>query len=596
MSETSLYLQAAEELRRNPGQWAAYESQGHCVVLAGPGSGKTKTLTIKLARMLSEDVHEPRGVACITYNNECARELEQRLDALGVEAGERVFIGTMHSFSLTQIILPYAKVAGLGLPEEFKVASLQEQRGALERAYDRVVARGENPHSSWRLRMDNYRRLFLNRDVPAFNDNDLTCARLVIAYEEELRARGLIDFDDMPLLSVHALRENLWLQEAIKAKYPILIVDEYQDLGGALHRMVMGLCFGTGIRLFAVGDVDQSIYGFTGANPELLNRLSQREDVETVRLRLNYRSGSSIVNASQYALGEDRDYEASEDAAEGTIYFHPLRGSYDQQANHLFETLIPAAMERLPNLQLGDIAVLYPAASFGDYLAAAAQEHGYAIVRADTNAIYPRSSRVMRWLEQCAIWCCAGWQTGTPRFSRIVGEGTRMFSEALASEDAKLQFQRELIAFLWERRDNSLALHSWLAGFRDNILQPNFAASRTLVDERATLDAFILRTGLGQDCEAFTLGLFCGHGAGNDRINLSTLHSSKGLEFRVVILFGMDAGKIPWSNQKDGKIKEWRRLFYVGFTRAEDDVHILFSANNPSPFVTELKERLSCDL
>jgi len=183
VSETSLYLQAAEELRRNPGQWAAYESQGHCVVLAGPGSGKTKTLTIKLARMLSEDVHEPRGVACITYNNECARELEQRLDALGVEAGERVFIGTMHSFSLTQIILPYAKVAGLGLPEEFKVASLQEQRGALERAYDRVVARGENPHSSWRLRMDNYRRLFLNRDVPAFNDNDLTCARLVIAYQ-----------------------------------------------------------------------------------------------------------------------------------------------------------------------------------------------------------------------------------------------------------------------------------------------------------------------------------------------------------------------------------------------------------------------------
>ena len=85
-----------------------------------PAAAKTKTLTIKLARILAEDVQEPRGVACITYNNECARELETRLYALGVEPGRRVFIGTVHSFSLTQIVMPYAKCAGLSLPEEFQ--------------------------------------------------------------------------------------------------------------------------------------------------------------------------------------------------------------------------------------------------------------------------------------------------------------------------------------------------------------------------------------------------------------------------------------------------------------------------------------------
>ena len=79
VSDPALYLRAAEDLRPNPGQWAAYESTGHCVVLAGPGSGKTKTLTAKMARILAEDVEEPRGIACITYNNECARELESRL-------------------------------------------------------------------------------------------------------------------------------------------------------------------------------------------------------------------------------------------------------------------------------------------------------------------------------------------------------------------------------------------------------------------------------------------------------------------------------------------------------------------------------------
>jgi DNA helicase-2/ATP-dependent DNA helicase PcrA len=84
------YLKVSEELRANPGQWAAYESAGHCVVLAGPGSGKTKTLTIKLARMLAEDVRPPRGIACITYSNECARELRRRLQSLGVDESDRV--------------------------------------------------------------------------------------------------------------------------------------------------------------------------------------------------------------------------------------------------------------------------------------------------------------------------------------------------------------------------------------------------------------------------------------------------------------------------------------------------------------------------
>ena len=377
-------MHAAEGLRRNPEQWDAYNSQGNCVVLAGPGSGKTKTLTIKLARLLGEDVEEPRGVACITYNNECARELERRLDALGIAPGRRIFIGTVHSFSLTQIILPYATCAGLALPDDFRVANQEEQRGALERAYVREINGPDDPHRVWRLVMDCYRRSILNRDSEQWRDQDPVTARLVEAYEDELRTRNLIDFDDMPLLALRALKHNEWLRRAILAKYPVLVIDEYQDLGRALHAMVMGLCFRTGIRLFAVGDADQSIYGFTGADPRLLQHLSERDDVETIRLRFNYRCGSRIVIASQYALGEDRDYQAPEGAEEGTIYFYPLEGNYEAQAEYLFTTILPEAFARLPDLTHGQVAILYPAANIGDAVAEAARRHGSDFIRTDS--------------------------------------------------------------------------------------------------------------------------------------------------------------------------------------------------------------------
>lgn len=592
MSKSALYLKAAEDFRDNPGQLGAYESTGHCVVLAGPGSGKTKTLTVKLARMLAEDVHEPRGVACITYNNECARELETRLADLGIQPGSRIFVGTVHSFSLTQIVLPYEKAAGLNLPDNFKVASVRQQKAAMERAYARAIGGPDDPHRRWRLPMDRYRRSILDRASDVWKTQDPTLANLVEAYEAELRRNGLIDFDDMPLLALRALINHEWVRKAVLAKYPVLAVDEYQDLGYALHSMVLGLCFKTGIRLLAVGDSDQSIYGFTGANPELLQRLSKRQDVQTLRLPFNYRCGSQIVAASEYALGEDRGYQAPEGAAEGTIYFHPLTQNYGAQANHLFTEILPAVMNRIPDLTLGQIAILYQNANIGNDVSDAAEAAGIEYVRTDGNALYPRYSRVMRWLELSAIWSCGGWRNGEPRLSRIVADAMRVFADVFVSDDQKTLFQRSLVQFLWSHRNTDERLYDWVRHLKLELLDDLLDASTQLADEADILNTFIEKLESGGPVEDMTLGQFSGQGQGTDQINLSTLHSSKGREFRVVFLFGMDQGVIPWNNVGPVALRESRRLFYVGFTRAEEELHIMHSNQRPSQFVVEVSKRL----
>lgn len=591
MSKIATYIEAAQDLRANKQQWAAYDSTGHCVVLAGPGSGKTKTLTVKLARFLSEDVEEPRGVACITYNNECARELETRLSALGIEPGRRVFIGTVHSFSLTQIVMPYAKSAQMGLPEGFCVATRAERAKALEIAHGQVIGGNQNPQQV-DYSMGTYRRSILNRNSSEWRETDPELAALVEAFEVELRKMGRIDFDDIPLLAVRALREHEWLQKALLAKFPILAVDEYQDLGRALHRMVMGLCFSTGMRLFAVGDPDQSIYEFNGANPNLLHELAKREDVEQVSLRLNYRSGSNIVAASNYALGEARDYEATENAVEGTVYFHPQTGSLENQAIQVFKSIITDIAKRHPDIEAGDIAILYPAAWLGDKIAEVAQRAGIPFVRTDTKAIYPRASRLMRWLERCAAWCCGGWKSGNPSLNGIVNEGCRMFSESVSTSELRLDFQRQLTKTLWAQRDGTLLVADWLTKMRDQQVSKLVSSCRTMKDEGETLDLFIARTATGEDCSAMTLAQFAGQSDGNDSLHLSTLHSAKGREFPIVILFGMDVGSLPRKGSSESQRKEARRLFYVGFTRAEAEVHIVYSQYKASPFVKELRERI----
>lgn len=478
-SVSRLYRTAAEALRENPGQWQAYESTNNCIVLAGPGSGKTKTLTIKLARMLAEDVQPPRGIACITYNSECAAELTRRLEKLGIQESARVFIGTIHSFCLKHVVVPYARLAGLALPDDLKVATPDEQDKLFEKATEEKYGAGFNP-ASIRTDVERYRRTYLDRDQPVWATKDADTAELIEIYEGLLREQGAIDFDDMMLFGLRLIENHSWVRACLRARFPIIAVDEYQDLGLALHRIVLSLVFKAGIRLFAVGDGDQSIYGFAGAMPQLLRDLSQMKGIETVPLRFNYRCGQEIVDASEVALGEERGYEAKAGYA-GTIDFYKCRDGLEQQAEQIAAKLIPEALVRRKGRTLGDVAVLYIDKNDGDVIEEKVTDAGMQFIRMDRGAPY-RKTKFTRWLEECAAWCAGGWPVGMPRMSSLLARWL-MFNPNVRADKETMALKVKMVQFLFSHRNSDLLLRDWIEAMFRACLEGAFVQGGTQRDE-----------------------------------------------------------------------------------------------------------------
>lgn len=593
---TTNYISAAEDLRRNGRQWAAYESRGHCVVLAGPGSGKTKVLTTKMARILAEDVRPPHGIACITFNNQCVKELKKRLGKIGIEEGPRVFVGTVHQFCLRDVVIPYAKLAGISLPDPLKVAPQSEQEHLFSNAVNTVIG-DENPHYV-RTPFDEFRRTVLDRTSDEWTQND-RYAPLVTKYEQLLADAGKIDFDGMALTGLALIKNHTWVRKALKAKYPILVVDEYQDLGIPLHQIVLHLCFEGGMRLFAVGDPDQSIYGFTGARPSLMSELANRDDIEDIHLRLNYRCGNTIIVASTTALAESRDFESTEDY-QGVVQDYQCQAGFDEQVSLVVEKIVPEAMARREGRKLGDIGILYLNKYDGETISRAVDTAGMEYVRFDQGNPYQRTP-IIAWLEDCASWCAGGWRLGEPRLSALL-QGWRRFNPSMSKDSEITKCRRALVKFLFASRTPETLLTEWLSAFEKQGLDASIKNEPTMADEAEAFKILCEACKAGKPLAQYKLANFGGQRGSPDRLNLTTIHSAKGLEYDVVIMLGLEQGRIPYYRVSPSQEKEARRLFYVAMTRARHEVHLLWSGwyihkgnkytNGRSRFVDEVMKQI----
>jgi ATP-dependent DNA helicase Rep/DNA helicase-2/ATP-dependent DNA helicase PcrA len=582
-----LYATAAESLKKNDEQWQAYESTGNCVVLAGPGAGKTKTITIKLARLLEEEVRSPQRLACITYSNACVTEIRGRLKKLAVAEDGRLHLATVHSFCLTQLVMPYALLAGLKVPDPLVVASPAQSKQLFEKAHLETLG---SPAPKWfRMESDQLRRTVLDQNSKEWKNWKGLEPPVVKAYEKMLLDEGLIDFDGIVLTALRLVEDFAWVRQSIRAKYPIIVVDEYQDLGLPLHRTILALMGKAGVRIIAVGDPDQSIYGFTGAQPWLLKTLAAMPDVEDVRLKLNYRCGDQIIAASKMLLPDPAEFK-SHDGRKGTILFYQLGCDAKGQAEYAFKKIVPLLLDENKAWSPGDIAVLYRSFYEGNSAAAAADKLGYPYFRLDNGSPIKRT-RITEWLTDCARWCAGAWQTGAVTLGEIL-KGWRGFRRSLARESDLLAARAKLISFLFSARDGPMPLQKWLAGISAACVNELFQEEQGLGDEEENFDDLQEAAKTGGKLAGYTVETFGNQGRSPEQINLMTLHSSKGLEFQAVIMINLEEGVIPSTFDKTKEaVEEASRLFYVGLTRAMSSVHLMY-AYNESPLVTQVRKAL----
>ena len=405
----------------------------------------------------------------------------------------------------------------------------------------------------------------------------------------------------MILAGLSLVEQHEWVRKALLARFPILVVDEYQDLGRPLHFIVNALRTRAGMRLFAVGDPDQSIYGFTGAEPGLLQELVEAEGVEVARLKLNYRCGPTIVRASEAALGAARGYE-SNSSEPGTIDIHHRPAGLEDQANFAVDDLIPQALLRGDSRELGDVAVLYRDRFDGDVIATAVEQRGWEFIRIDQGNPYPRSPLVY-WLEDCATLCAGGWSAGYPRLTHLIWTWLGL-NPASSTDEQRTALQNSLVGFLHDHRDPDTSLHHWLGEFHSAVLTNPLASEPTLRDEGESFEKLLAACAPDARLAAFTVAAFGGQGGSPSHLNLMTLHSAKGLEFDVVVMIGLEDGRLPhFASRTAAKLSEDRRLFYVGLTRAREELHLVYSGwyanqyglrfnNGRSRFVVEVEQAL----
>ncbi len=607
---------------------AVLHVDGPCLVIAGAGSGKTRVLTTRIANLIENGIPS-YNILAITFTNKAAKEMKERLEKIVPD--NNAFVGTFHSLGV-RIIRENAPL--LGLDRTFSIVDSDDVVSIIKKI---MKDKGLDPKLSSpayiRNKISNIKNEMLSsNDIAKFYNTpqDKVAEQVYYEYIEVLKKNNAVDFDDLLRLPVQLFIEHPEVLESYQDRFKYILIDEYQDTNEVQYKLSK-LLAKKYKNIFIVGDPDQSIYMFRGANfRNILNFEKDYSNALVIPLEENYRSTKYILDAANSVIKnnkERKDKTLWSSVGEGskTKYLRAYDGKHEIQ-------LVLDEIKRLveSGYQKKNIAILYrtnaqsrlveemflkanvPYKVVGSY---------YFYNRKEVKDLICYLRLILNNHDEISLRRVIN----VPK--RGIGDATISKLEQEAKDQnisifeaiskGKEQGFKDLILHLTKESENLSLTELIDLILSDTGMREEYEAEKTMESERrlevleefkSITKSFEDRTGsedLAEFLEEISLiADVTEHKEEDDVVTLMTMHSAKGLEFEVVFLVGMEDGIFPHQNSfcEEGGLEEERRLCYVGITRAKEKLYITNAKrrtlygkdvmNSPSRFIKEIDQEL----
>ena len=598
----------------NGGQREAVSTlDGPVLILAGAGTGKTRTVTCRIAHMLERGI-PAAGILAVTFTNKAAAEMGERVAGMcGQSASEEMTVCTFHSLCVRILREGIEK---LGYKKNFSIYTGSDQIGLIKQLIVRNGGADERLEPKLVLSLISNAKN-AGRAVDS-NEDDLVNI-VARAYNNELRAQNAVDFDDLLILAEKLLREHEDVRERMRRKYQYVTVDEFQDTNGLQMQLLQQLV-GPPYHVCVVGDDDQSIYGFRGADPANILQFERFfPNPKVIRLEMNYRSSEAVLHTANSLIKQNIGRREKElrptkmgglpvrlvsmpgDEEEGLFVAEEI---HDRQRSEgrpwedfaiLFRTNMQSRMleEGLRTLKIPYRMV--GAQSFYDrrevkdlisYLEVFSNLEAdvplLRILNSPPRGIGQGSSVLITDASreaECSVWEAMGMEGVHQQLSTKVRNSLNRFVELMMCYRDRLLSGAECMGEVFKEFIEEMGYITWMnRGCKTDAEREQRASSvhdvidalRDASTKKKTLKKFLDQSALASDKDDDDIEKQKG-------VCLITMHASKGLEFPIVYLVGMEDGILPHKRSiEEGTVDEERRILYVGITRAQEQLVMSF--------------------
>ena len=583
---------------------AVLYNDGPLLIIAGAGAGKTKTLTTKIAYLIENDMARPYNILAITFTNKAAKEMKDRIYKLIGDEAKKIQISTFHSFGLKLLRENYET---LGYEKNFVIMDSDDSLTVVKKiikdlGYDPKVY---NPRAI-RNKISGCKNEMMTPDIYeryAISDYEKVVQQVFEKYETKLKKNNSVDFDDLLLLPIELFKKNPDILEKYQDLYKYILIDEYQDTNEAQY-ILTKMISAKNRKITCVGDDSQSIYSFRGANyKNILNFEKDYKDAHTILLEENYRSTSTILDAANQVIKnnkqrKDKNLWTSRGIGEKIKYYRAYNEK--DEAQYTIRK-IKELVNR--NVQYKDIAILYRTNAQSRVLEEEMLKENLPYRVIGSFYFYSRKEikdliAYLRLIHNSKDNISLLRVINTPK--RGIGlktidnltkkadeEGTSIYDAITTGKE--LEFKK--IIEKLKNISNELTLTELIDKVLDaSGMRQELESEKTLESEvrlenleefksitksfeekegLVSLEDFLLEISLISDVEEYK--------DDPNRISLMTVHSVKGLEFDHVFVVGMEEGIFPHMNSlmENSELEEERRLCYVAITRSKDDLHLV---------------------